>query len=519
MSSFPGLYPPRDRSTNIELIKSLRAAHTQEEFEAADERIATGLHPSLLAELDWMEMTMPTQQRTDGARLVDGLFLHYLPTIMSQRKIEFDLSEEDLRWEISANIDFYRNLVRDEERPLDALGDELSQRIQNCLQNIEPDIDGVISRMCQTERPRIVRAFSGVEDPNWILLMADVEIQNALAKSLDHVTSRIQTKQFMRHIGGQFPSIEIPSIESNEDLQLLLDRLGSLEALARKFSVYRLVAVCRVLREMLVSADVSRLNVFGGELAAGYGTCGTCSMMYASSAIVSYDPACPRLFEGEDDRIYFPIDFNVSVCLFCGEETRANVPSMFYSPKRNQVIYSYPRLGQFSETGARDVHRPAISALRERYIDRISDEEAAKFEAASEEFTYSALEFLAAIQMGTTVKEEHVSVLVRFHDGSGVIVDPTKGATIGLTRTEMKNQWAVDRAVDLDTALKGEGIGGGPLLKDAMEAFAAGQYERSRDILEELHKKYPGDEVVRKNLAVAYVTLGDKESARRVLGG
>jgi len=196
MSSFSGLYPPRDRSTNIELIKNLRAAHTQEEFEAADERIAMGLHPSLLAELDWMEMTMPAHQRTDGERFVDVLFFHHLPAIMSQRKIEFDLSEEDLRWEISANIDFYKNLVRDEERPLDALGDELSQRIHNCLQSVEPDIEGVISRMCQAERPRIFEVFSGVEDQNWILLMVDVEIRNALARSLDHLTSRIQTKQF-----------------------------------------------------------------------------------------------------------------------------------------------------------------------------------------------------------------------------------------------------------------------------------------------------------------------------------
>jgi Flp pilus assembly protein TadD len=56
-------------------------------------------------------------------------------------------------------------------------------------------------------------------------------------------------------------------------------------------------------------------------------------------------------------------------------------------------------------------------------------------------------------------------------------------------------------------------------MKAALEAFASGQYERSRDILEALHQKFPGDEAVRKNLAVAYVTLGDKESARRVLAG
>ena len=66
------LYPPRNRSTNIALIKNLQAAHNQEEFEVAEERIAKVLHPSLFVELDWMEMTMPTQQRAEGAHLGDG---------------------------------------------------------------------------------------------------------------------------------------------------------------------------------------------------------------------------------------------------------------------------------------------------------------------------------------------------------------------------------------------------------------------------------------------------------------
>jgi hypothetical protein len=519
MPSFPEIYPPRERSTNVALIKGLIAAQNQQEFEAADQRVAQGLHPSLLAELDWMEMSMPAQQRAGGARLADGLFIHHLPAILAQRRAELDVSDEELRWEISAHLHFYSNLIQDEQRPLDSLGESLSQRIQNCIQTIEPDTEGVLSRMRDAERPRIAAVFSGLETPDWIPLMVDVEIKNALAKSLDHASSRMQTKQFVRHIGTQFPNLNIFSMESGDDLQLLLQRLGELEALAREWSVYRLAAVCGVLREALAEVDATRFGVFGGEIAAGYGGCGTCSMMYASTSMVSYDPTCPRLFQAGGDRILLPIDFNVSVCPFCGEEARAEAPSMFYSPGRNLVIYNCPQLGQFSEDQARDVHRPALTNIRQTYIERISAEEAAKFEQANEEFTYSAAEFLVAIQMGTTVKEQHVFNITRFPDGSGCIVDTTKGVIIGLTRREMESRWVESRAGRIEVAPDDPGSEGGAGMKEAMAAFASGQYERSRDILEALHQKFPGDEAVRKNLAAAYVTLGDKESARRVLAG
>lgn len=519
MTPFSGLYPPRNRSTNIALIKSLLAAHTQKEFKVADEKIRINLHPSLFSELDWMEMTMPIQDREVGISLVDGLFANHLSEIILQRKVEFDLSEEDLYWEIATNVAFYRNFVYDEECIFDVLGDELSQRIRNCLQNIDLDVNEVVFRLCQSEQDKILQAFSGVEDQQWILFMVDVEIKNALAKSLDHITSRMQTKQFIRYLGGQFPIIKISSIRSQKDLQLLQDQLISLETLAREFSVYQLSAVCSVLRELVIGMDVTKLNAFSGRLAEGYGHCGKCSMMYASTAIVSLDTTCPKLFEDEDYTIFLPLDFNVSICPFCGYEQREEAPSMFYSPNRNQVIYNFPRLGQFSKKEARDVHRQTISDIRQEYINRISDKKAEKFEMASEELTYSTAEFLMAIQMGTTVKEEHIFLLLRFYDGSGLISDPTKGANICLTHNEMDDLWAPCRAVNLDEAFEDRVDVDNlrSLLQDAIEAFSARKYELSCDILEELYKKYPGDEFVRKNLAVAYVTLGDKESARKVL--
>ena len=157
--------------------------------------------------------------------------------------------------------------------------------------------------------------------------------------------------------------------------------------------------------------------------------------------------------------------------------------------------------------------------MRQKYIDRVGAEEAAKFNSANEELTYSAAEFLLAIQMGTTVKEQHVALILRMANGSGLILDSTKGATIALTRSEMQGEWVAAQAVDIEHALQDEGIGGGPQVKQAMEAFAAGQYERSRDILQALYERHPQDPVIKKNLAAAFYSLGDIESAQRVYRG
>ena len=478
MKTFPSLYPARDRSTNIQLIKNLRAAQNRESFEAADNQIAQNLHPSLLAELDWMEMTMPAEQRADGAHLTDSLFIHHLREIISSRKIEFDLADADLKLEIQTHVDFYRNLLDDEIQPLDGLGESLSQRVQGLIKQVEPDIECAVTKIVVDERPRIIRTFVDVEDGNWILQMIDVEIKNALLQSLDHIASRIQTKQFMRHIGDQFPYLNIPGINSEEDFQLLLEKLNSLGDAAREFSVYRLVAVCKLLREVLQDRNVDTFNAFNGELGAGVGHCGSCSMIYASNAVISYDPACPKLFDDEKGLIVLPYDLNISRCPFCGYESRVDSPSMFYSPQRNQVIYNYPLLGQFSEQEARVQHRPAISAIRELYLSRINQQAAEKFNAASEEFTYNVMDFLLAIQMGSTVKEEHVFNIIRFADGSGVISDPTKGAIIGLTRSEMNSQWAAASQYNYSEQTQEAGSGPGYSKHQAMESFCVGRIRK-----------------------------------------
>ena len=59
MKTHTSLYPPRVRDINITLIKGIRDANSQSTFDNADAQIARNLHPSLFAELDFMEMSMP----------------------------------------------------------------------------------------------------------------------------------------------------------------------------------------------------------------------------------------------------------------------------------------------------------------------------------------------------------------------------------------------------------------------------------------------------------------------------
>jgi len=243
--------------------------------------------------------------------------------------------------------------------------------------------------------------------------------------------------------------------------------------------------------------------------------------MYAASAIVSFDPTCPGIFDDEKGMVYIALDLNMSTCPFCHTQSRADSPALFYAPRHNLVIYNAPRLGQFTENEALDVHHDVLSEIRQDYIERVGQEKAVAVDRANEEFTYSMTDFLLAIQMGTTVREEHVSTLVRFRPGgSGMIVDTTKGAIIELTPQELQARWPEEGGVDL-VSTPGEGVGAraGPPMNAAMEAFAAKDYDRARQILEKLHAAHPGDDSVRRNLAVAYVTMGDKQAARDLLCG
>lgn len=520
MQTHHELYLPRSRSTNIALIRAIRGARGKAEVEAADAEIAQFLHPSLFSELDWMERTMPPDQRQRGGQLADDLFINHLPSLITQRRVEFELAEADLASEVNEHRKFYNWVMEQYPEVVEALGPELVERIRRHLAAPPPTVKQLIAPWYQRERRRVAQLLGAVEDRDWLWYLIYVEVQNAMALTLDHLPSRLAAKALVRAAGSEFPQVAPGPIHTRQDLERVAASLKDMADQAATYSLLRVTGTWQAIANLAESIDPSSLLAFSGRRAAGYGGCGRCSMMYSASSIVSFDPTCPGIFDDETGRIYLALDLNMSTCPFCHTRSRNDSPALFYAPQRNLVVYNAPRLGQFTESEALEAHREVLSQIRQDYMHRVDQEKAVAFDRAIEEFTYSMPDFLMAIQMGTTAKEEHASVLVALSDGSGMIVDPTKNAIVELTPLELQARWAAEGGLDQVSgpdASSGSRVGSS--MDAVLKAFDAKDYGRARQILEKLHAAHPEDNTVRRNLAVVYVTLGDKQAAQDLIRG
>jgi hypothetical protein len=103
MPTDPNLYSPRERQWNIDLIRTVVFAPDRASSEAGRTEFARNLHPSLFAELDWMERTIPEPQRERAAEIVDDLFLDTLAKNIASRHSQFDLDEALLAMELDSS--------------------------------------------------------------------------------------------------------------------------------------------------------------------------------------------------------------------------------------------------------------------------------------------------------------------------------------------------------------------------------------------------------------------------------
>ena len=514
----PTLYPPRRRTENIELIRAVLAATSEAAFDAADAAIAASLHPSLFAELDWMERTVPPEQRERAGSMADGMFLQHLPALIAMRRTEFDLPDAALALEVHSHPAFYSAVLQKWPAEATALGPEVLDRIRGHLGAGRTDAGELAAQWQAVARSGVQRLLADVTDPDWLLVLVDVEATNAMAEALDHLSSRLDAKALVRSWGMQYSRVHPAAPSDTADTAGIADRLRSMAEDAQHHRLPWLAGRYRALMEAVEAVDPGSLTDYFGERLEGFGNCGSCSMLFASSPVVSLDPTCPGVFEADSGVVRIGRNLNVARCPFCGTEARIDAPSMYYSPRSNLVLYNVPARG-FSEPEALEVHRPVIEAIRERYLARVTPAEAQAFEGAREEITYSMIDFLTAIQMGTTAREEHVANLVRFADGSGQLVDNTKGVLIDLTPQEVAERWAEAADVDTAVAVRDEGLGGGAAIKAAMQAYAARDFAAARRILEQYLAAHPEDIVARKNLAVLHVAAGDRDAARRLLRG
>lgn len=520
MQTHPELYPPRSRSTNIALIRGILGARDRADFEAADAEIAQSLHPSLFSELDWMERTMPPDQRQRGGELADDVFTHHLPSLIAQRRVKLELAEADLASEVNNHRQFYNWVLEQYPEVFEALGPELVVQIRRNLAAPPPTVKQLIAPWYQCEKRRVAQLLGAVEDRDWLWFLISVEVQNAMAWALDHPSSRLDAKALVRASGGEFPQLAPVPVHTRQDVERVAASLEGMADQATAYSLLHMTGTCRAIADVLGSIDPSLLLTFSGKRIVGFGPCGRCSMAYAASAIVSFDPTCPEIFDDETGRVYIGHNLNISTCPFCGMKSREDSPALFYAPRRNLVIYNAPRLGQYTEAEALEVHREVLSEIRQDYMQRVDQDNAVAFDRANEEFTYSMPDFLTAIQMGTTAREEHVYNLIRSQvDGSGWIQDATKGVIIYLTPQELQTRSFQGKAGLVYTPDEVFGFRTGPPMDAALEAIAAKDYDRARQILEELQAAHPDNDTVRRNLAVVYVTIGDKQAARDLLRG
>ena len=71
VSSDVDLYPPRERALNVALIRAVVYAQDEAAFDAALSGFSEQFHPSVIAELDWMEQVVDEKQLIHAQRRRD----------------------------------------------------------------------------------------------------------------------------------------------------------------------------------------------------------------------------------------------------------------------------------------------------------------------------------------------------------------------------------------------------------------------------------------------------------------
>ena len=208
------IYGPRSRDENIGLIRALRAARDEQAFLAASRVASASMHPSLLSELDWMEISMPEAQREAGGRFVDGFFAHHLRDIFAVRSDAFEQPDDVLEQDVAENLSFYRTAAEDPARPLDGLGEALARRIRQIIDRTDSPPDDALSRRRGAMEAAAADLISSSTDGAWIALRMVALLENRLLMTLAHPPTRPRAKQWLRSVGGTLPVAALDDLTS-----------------------------------------------------------------------------------------------------------------------------------------------------------------------------------------------------------------------------------------------------------------------------------------------------------------
>jgi hypothetical protein len=517
MTSQAHLYSARKRAVNVELIKSILYANNQADYDHAMTNFTENLHPSLFAELDWMENTIPANQRENAREMNDSLFLNNLEKIIKLREIEFELNEDELFDEVLENRDFYSYIIEIEPKISAAFNENNYQSILNAFRQtnekkiyLHPNRYKDIGHITEQK-------LSQLNDRQNLPFVMKEILLNLLALSLDHVSSRMRTRNFVRKTGMEVFQFAVGEITSKYQIDELKKMASYIKGNANEFYLLHLLESLNVIEEFLENSNILMTNKFEGEKAVGYGHCGHCAMMFSSCAIISLDPTCPYLIE-QSGALHLPLKFNTAQCPFCGQVRRIDTPAMFYRPSNKKVIYNIPTHNQYSEAEAENFYAELIGELKERYKKRISPEEAEAFDNAGEEITYNMAHFLTAIQMGTVNKVWHTFIQVGLADGSALLVDKTTSTIIDLIDpAEVEQMWDLstdDPAMENLSQDKNINM---QLFRDAKEDYGKGDYKKAERLFTDLYGSNPDNAIICRYLASVYLYQGKKKMAEELI--
>jgi len=440
----------------VEAISTLAASADQEAYERSMLALLDDYHPGLLHELDVAVASAPAESTEGYEHLASEVFLSALPRLLEQRRTALGLDADEDGAGLDATVDqhrtFFSFFVEHHPDPGSILGADAIEQIERRLATPPRSDEELSAVWYDGERARLQAVLGDLDDIEWVVAKLNAELCTAMLLATDNPLARLDARRFIHRLGAYLPTVE--GIDGDRfSLDLAADELEALGQAAAGADLHHYAAVCRAAGDVVRGLDQDGLDQFRGRIGLGSGHCGHCSMNYAATGLASFDPTCPGLFEsdGADDgegdgngaRITLTLEHTTSTCPFCQTRQRIHAPAMFYAPERNQVVYHLPMVGVTSEAEAIEAARPVIEELRQSYLERVDEATAADFERAPEEICFDMMEFLSAIQLGTTARENHVFNLVGYDGGAGAIVDVTKGVTIELTTGEyeaMSNQ-------------------------------------------------------------------------------
>jgi len=413
-------YPPRKRLDNIKLIDALKSASNVAEFQRALDAIAENFHPSILSEFDWAEEIAKVTGTPSPGPLNDYITLATIWLNIEVRANQLGLDQESLDSMEAALLNT-------------SGGESIIAAIRELHM---PAIDQYVSAKATEVGLEIEAKISEIRNAGRVLKTLNVHLENFHRMLLDLPLTRLDAMVLYRGLNNNLVKVPEPDRDCDAGDWTIqwLNILADYASYAGMAPISALLTDCA---SRIAWHEVFLREELADGWEAGAGPCGRCAMYFSSMALQTIDTKGEFGGKLYPDSIHIPARVNYTTCPFCGYESPIELPAMFYAPHRHQVVYCLPAMGAMSKDQSIEFFSSAIEDIRTRYAERLTSEERAAFDSASELVTLSWSQFLNAIHMGDTASEHHAVNILHREDGSGILFDAMKNVTRELTPGEL----------------------------------------------------------------------------------